>query len=73
MYVRSGISIIINHIYYRVFIKYCVFSLKFFEFSELCQVCCSAGVLTVWWVYTHTDTEGKQRKIRVRNILKSNM
>ena len=32
---------------YRVFIKYCVFSLKFCDFSELCQFCCSAGVLPV--------------------------
>ena len=38
---------------YRVFIKYCVFSLKFCEFSELCQFCCSAGVLPAWCVYTH--------------------
>ena len=38
---------------YRVFIKYCVFSLKFCDFSELCQFwCCSAGVLPAWCVYT---------------------
>ena len=43
---------------YRVFIKYCVFSLKFFYFSELCQFCCSADFLS--------DTEEEQR-----NILKS--
>ena len=30
-----------------------VFYLKFFEFSELCQFCCSAGVLPAWRVYTH--------------------
>ena len=36
-----------------VFIKYCVFSLKFDDFSELCQFCCSAGVLPAWCVYTH--------------------
>ena len=30
---------------YRVFIKYCVFYLKFCDFSELCQFCCSAGFL----------------------------
>ena len=48
------------------------FSLKFCEFSELCQFCCSAGVLPAWCVYTHTDTKGKQRKASsVRNILKS--
>ena len=29
-----------------VFIKYCVFSFKCCNFSELCQFCCSAGVLT---------------------------
>ena len=55
----------------RVFIKYCVFSLKCCDFSELCQFCCNAGVLPAWCVYTHTDTKGKQRKARVRNILKS--
>ena len=38
---------------YRVFIKYCGFSLKFRNFSELCQFCCSAGVLPAWCVYTH--------------------
>ena len=37
---------------YRVFIKYCVFPLKCY-FSELCQFCCSAGVLPAWCVYTH--------------------
>ena len=42
---------------YRVFIKYCVFSLIFWNFSELCQFCCSPGVLPAWRVYTHTDTE----------------
>ena len=45
---------------YRVFIKNCVFSFKFCDFSELCQFCCSAGFLPVWCVCTHTDTEGKQ-------------
>ena len=38
---------------YRMFIKYCVFSLKFCDFSELCQFCCSAGFLPVWCLYTH--------------------
>ena len=55
---------------YRVFIKYCGFSLKLCDFSELCQFCCSAGVLPAWCVYTHWH-QGKQRKTRVRNILKS--
>ena len=52
---------------YRVFIKYCVFSLKFCDFSELCQFCCSACVLPAWCVYTHWTP----RENRVRNILKS--
>ena len=56
---------------YRVFIKYCVFSIKFCDFSELCQFCCSAGFLPAWCVYTHWQTEGKQRKAWVWNILKS--
>ena len=38
---------------YRVFIKYCVFTFKFGDFSELCQLCCSAGVLPAWCAYTH--------------------
>ena len=55
---RTGCSLII------VF-----FSFKFCDFSELCQFCCSVGVLPVG-VCTHTDTEGKQRKARVQNIFK---
>ena len=55
---------------YMVFIKYCVFSLKFCDFSELCQFCCSLAFYLPG-VCTHTDTKGKQRKARVRNILKS--
>ena len=55
---------------YRVLINYCVFSLKFSNFSELCQFCCSAGVLPAWCVYTHWQ-RGKTEKSRVRNILKS--
>ena len=42
----------------QVFIKYCVFSLKCCDFSELCQFCCCAGVLPAWCVYTH----GHRRK-----------
>ena len=42
---------------YRVFIKYCVFSLKFSYFSELCQFCCSTGVLPACCVYTHWQRE----------------
>ena len=41
------------HITYRVFIKYYVFSLKFCDSSELCQLCCSACVLPACFVYTH--------------------
>ena len=37
---------------YRVFIKYCVFSFKCCDFSELCQFCCSAGVVWPAIVYT---------------------
>ena len=54
--------------FFRVFIKYCVFSLKCCVFSELCQFCCSAGVLPSWCVYTHWH-QGKT--IKVQNILKS--
>ena len=38
---------------YRVFIKYCVFSLEFCDFSELCQFGCSTGFLPAWCVHTH--------------------
>ena len=51
---------------YRVLITYCVFSLKFWVFSELCQFRCSAGFLPALCVYT----EGEERKTRDRNILK---
>ena len=49
----------LSSFYYRVFIKYCVFSLKFCDFSELCQFCYSAGFLPAWCVYTHWH-RGKQ-------------
>ena len=68
------IQLSINYIYtlsYRVLIKYCVFSLQFCDFSELFKICCSAGVLPLPGECTHTNTEGKQRKARVGNILKS--
>ena len=56
-----------SKIRYRVFIKYCVFSLKCCDFSELCQFCCSTGVLPAWRVYTHWHREktesGKYIKI----------
>ena len=46
------------------------FSLKLCDFSELCKICCSAGVLPLPGECTHTNTEGKQRKARVGNIFK---
>ena len=54
---------------YRVFIKYCVFSLIFVIFLNSAS---SAAALVFYLpdVCTHTDTEGKQRKARIRNILK---
>ena len=58
---------------YRVFIKYCVF----FSFQENVLIflnsASSAAALVFYLpgVCTHTDPEGKQRKARVRNILKS--
>ena len=46
---------------YRMFINYRVFSLKFWNFSELCQFCCRAGVLPAWCLYTHWH-RGKTEK-----------
>ena len=46
---------------YRMFIEYCVFSLKFCDYPELCHFCCSAGVLPAWCVYTHWH-RGKTEK-----------
>ena len=51
---------------YRVFIKYCVFSLTFCDFSELCQFCCSAGVLPAWCVYTHCHREKTESRIYIK-------
>ena len=48
-----GALVLGKSLIYRVFNKYCVFSLKFCDFSELCQFCCSAGVLPAWCVYTY--------------------
>ena len=55
---------------YRVFIKYCVFPKNFVIFLNSAS---SAAALVFYLpgVCTHTDTEGKQRKARVRNIFKS--
>ena len=50
-YCRSISLAMMEDFRYRVFIKYCVFSLIFF--SELCQFCCSASFLPAWSVYTH--------------------
>ena len=55
---------------YRVFIKYCAFPLNFVIFLNSA----SSAVALVFYlpgVCTHTYTEGKQRKARVRNIIKS--
>ena len=38
-----------------------MFFLKCCDFSELCQFCCSAGVLPAWCVYTHWH-RGKTEK-----------
>ena len=37
------------------------FFLKILDFSELCQFCCSGGVLPAWCVYTHKH-QGKTEK-----------
>ena len=50
---------VIHKLLYRVFIKYCVFSLKFCDFSELCSSV-AALVFYLPGVCTHTDTKGKQ-------------
>ena len=47
----------------RVFIKYCLFYLKFCDFSELCQFCCSDGFLPAWWVYTHWHRGNTESRI----------
>ena len=54
---------------YSVFINYCVFSYNFGLFLNSAS---SAAALVFYLpgMCTHTDTEGKQRKPRVRNILK---
>ena len=59
----------IHHIY-RVFIKYCVFPLHFFNFLNSTS---SAAALVFYLpgVSTHTDKKGNQRKARVWNILNS--
>ena len=57
---------------YRLFINYCAFSLKRCDFSELCQFCCSAGVLPAWRVYTiHTLTQRENRERPVFGIFQN--
>ena len=50
---KGGVHQFLSKVMYRVFIKYCVFSLKFCDFSDLCQFYCSAGVVPACCVYTH--------------------
>ena len=59
-----------NLLLYRVFIKYCILSLKFCDVSELCQFCCSAGGLPAWCVYTHCHHRGKTEKGQSPGYLK---
>ena len=47
------------------------FSLKFWIFLNTASSAPCAVFLPALCVYTHTDTEGEQRKARVRNIFKS--
>ena len=55
-----------DRVRYRVFIKYCVFYLKFCDFSELC---CSAGVLPAWCVYTHWQREKTESGKYIKNTI----
>ena len=55
---------------YRVFINYCVFPYNFVIFLNSARFA-AALVFYLPGVCTHTDTERKQRKARVQNILKS--
>ena len=55
----------INYPIYYIYSVFCTgcslntvfFSLKFCDFSDLCQFCCSAGFLPAWCVYTHRHRE----------------
>ena len=53
--------------WYRVFIKYFVFFLKIFLNSAICA---AALVFFLPDMCTQFDTEGKQRKVRVRKYFK---
>ena len=57
-------------IMYRVFIKYCVFPQNVVIFLNSVSSAASL-VFYLPGVCTQTDTKGKQRKARIRNILKS--
>ena len=59
-----------SSILYRVFIKYCVFIFKCCDFLNSAS---SAPALVFYLpgMCALTGTDGKQRKARVRNILKS--
>ena len=50
-----------------------IFSFKFFDFSELCQFCCSAGVLPAWCVYTHWHRGKTEPVIFFKNRKKHNI
>ena len=54
-----------------MFIKNCVFSLKFCDFSELCQFCCSAGFQPAWCVYTHWHRGKTESRILFKNRKKT--
>ena len=57
---------------YRVFIKHCVFSFEFYDFSELCQFCCKRWGLTWHCVHTLTPHRGEtERGQSPEYILKS--
>ena len=51
--------------------KYCVFFLKIFVIFLNCASSAAPLVFYLLCVCTYTDTEGKKRRTRVRNILKS--
>ena len=47
------------------------FSFKVFEFYELCQFCCSAGVLPACCVYTHWHREKTKLDIYIKTFEKT--
>ena len=68
LYLGDTFSMIVMSRRYRVFIKYCVFSLKFVIFLN-CASSAAALVFYLPGVCTQTDTKGKQRKARVQKNL----